>query len=146
MRLPALAIVFALAAASCAGGAEIAGDRRIVGDATLSFTVNPSRIEVGKPVRLQLRVTNNGGRPEVLNFSSGQLYDFWVTRGDRELWRWSDDRSFTQALERRTVASQDSITFGENWTTESTGTLTIHGRLLAEGFDRALTGELRVDG
>lgn len=145
MRAALIACLLVVVCSACAGS-DVSGNRRIVGDASLAFTVTPSRIELGKAVRLQLRVTNSGGRPEVLNFSSGQMYDFWVTDSGREVWRWSDDRAFTQALQKQTVASQDSVTFDESWTTSLTGTLTVHGRLLAQGFDRELTGRLQVDG
>jgi hypothetical protein len=134
------------ACVSCAGGAEVSGDRRIVGDATMSFLITPSRVEVGKAVRFALRVTNTGGRPEELRFASGQLYDFWVTDGAKEVWRWSDDRRFTQATQERSIPSQDSLTLEESWRSEGTGTLIAHGLLKAEGYDRELTGKLRVDG
>jgi hypothetical protein len=93
-----LAVLLAvLAMTACAGNPDVSGDRRTVGDATLAFSASPSRVEVGKAVRLTIRLTNHGGRVKRLPFASGQLYDFWVTRGDDEVWRWSDDMSFTQA-------------------------------------------------
>ena len=134
------------ASVSCAGGAEISGDRRVVGDATLAFTIAPSRVEVGKSVRFALRVTNTGGPPEELRFASGQLYDFWVTDGSKEIWRWSDDRRFAQGTQERSIPSQDSLTLEESWTSQGTGSLIAHGLLKAEGYDRELTGRLTVDG
>ncbi len=131
---------------SCAGGADVSGDRRVVGDAQIAFSIKPSRVQVGKTVRFTLRVTNNGGRAEVLRFDSGKLYDFWVTDGDREVWRWSDDQVFSQALEERSVPTQDSLTFAENWTATGSGELIAHGLLTSEGFDRELTGKVTVGG
>lgn len=149
MRLSAglaLLVLFIASCASCASNAEVAGDRRTVGDVTMSFTISPARTDVGRSVRFAIRLTNSGGRPEVLDFASGKLYDFWVTSGDDEVWRWSDDRSFTQALQKETIASQDSRTFAESWTTEETGSLVGHGTLFADGFDRELTGRFEVVG
>lgn len=131
---------------SCAGGADVSGDRRVVGGVNVSFTVTPARVEVGNPVRFTMRLTNNGGRTESLEFASGQLYDFWVTDGDDEVWRWSEDRLFSQALEKRQIPTQDSLTFTETWRSEGTGTYIAHGALKAKGYERELTGEVVVGG
>jgi hypothetical protein len=141
-----LAISVLLLATACAGGGEVSGDRRVIGDVTMAFTVTPARVEVGKAVRLSLRLTNHGGRIKQLDFASGQLYDFWVTKSGDEVWRWSDDRTFTQATERREIASQDTLTLAESWTTEGVGTYVAHALLRSEGFDRELTGKVDVGG
>ena len=146
MRGALIAVALLVAGTACAGGADVSGDRRVVGDVTMAFTITPARVEVGKSVRFALRLTNAGGRTEDLRFSSGQLYDFWVTDGDREIWRWSEDRAFSQALETRKIPTQDSLVFEESWTSEGRGTYVAHGLLKAEGFERGLSGELVVSG
>ena len=124
----------------------MSGDRRTVGDVTIAFTITPARVEVGKAVRLAIRLTNHGGRPEELAFASGQLYDFWVTQADDEVWRWSDDMTFTQATQEKTIASQDTLTLSESWTAAGTGESIVHALLKADGFDRELTGTVQVGG
>lgn len=141
--LAAVAAVLALAT-SCAGSDEVSGDRRVVGGVTLTFTVRPARIEVGKTVRFALRVTNIAGREAELSFPTSKEYDFWVTRGRDEIWRWSDDRLFTQAIEHTKIDPQGSLTLSEPWVASPAGTYTVHGELQADGFRRELTGELRV--
>ena len=133
----------ALVLAAC-GSADVSGDRRVVGGVIVTFTVTPGRAEVGGAVRLALRLTNNSGRAEKLTFASGQQYDFWVTDGDKEIWRWSEDRVFTQAIEERTLGPQESLTLAESWTTTTAGELVAHGQLKANGYGRALTGDLIV--
>lgn len=130
--------------AACAGSAEVSGDRRVVGGVIVTFTVTPGRAEVGRAVRVALRLTNNTGRAEKLTFASGQQYDFWVTDGDKEIWRWSEDRVFTQAIEERTLGPQESLTLAESWTTTKAGELVAHGQLKANGYGRALSGDLIV--
>ena len=132
------------AATACAGSAEVSGDRRVVGGVTMTFTVKPARSDVGRAVRLAMRLTNNTGRAEKLTFTSGQQYDFWITEDGKEIWRWSDDRSFTQAIEERMLAPQDSLTLAESWTPERPGRYVAHGRTTADKYGRALTGELTV--
>lgn len=144
-RLAGALAVLALAGA-CAGGTEVSGDRRVVGDVTVVFTVTPSRVEVGRPVRFALRLTNHAGRDRVLPFSTGQIYDFWVTAEGREVWRWSDDRSFTQALTERSIPPQDTITFSEAWTASPAGDYIAHGIVRSGDFERELTGRFSAGG
>jgi hypothetical protein len=142
-RMLALAFVIAVFT-SCAGSDEVSGDRRVVGGVTLTFTVRPAHVELGRTVRFTLRVTNIAGQATELTFPSSKQYDFWVTRGGDEVWRWSEGRLFTQAVEKRTIDPQGAIVLTEPWTAEPAGTYRVHGQLHADGFGRDLTGELRV--
>jgi hypothetical protein len=130
--------------AACAGTDEVSGDRRVVGGVSLTFSIRPARVEVGRTVRFALRVTNIQGRKTELRFPTSKQYDFWVTRGRDEIWRWSDGKLFTPAIEKRTVDPQGAITLSEPWTATPAGRYIVHGELQAEGFRRALTGTLRV--
>ena len=144
----AIAIACAtLVLAACAGGSEVSGDRRVVGNSTVTFTVRPAKAELGRPVRFQLRITNNSGREDELTFATGQRYDFWVASDTGDLmWRWSDDRVFTQAIETVAIAPMDTLTLTESWTPDFTGAFRAFGRVEARGFDRALDGELVIGG
>lgn len=141
----AVATVCVLASlVACAGSDEVSGDRRVVGGVTVTFTVRPARVEVGKTVRFALRVTNIQGRRTELTFPTSKAYDFWVTRGGDEIWRWSEGRLFTQAVEKRTIDPQGAITLEEPWAAGPAGRYTVHGELQADGFRRELKGTLRV--
>jgi hypothetical protein len=142
-RLALLAIVCALTA-SCAGTREVTGDRRVVGSVAMTFTVRPARVEVGRTVRFSLKMTNVAGRPAELTFPTSQQYDFWVMRGAKEVWRWSDDRVFTQAIEKRSIEPQSTLALSEPWSAGSAGTYVVHGELHADGYRHDLTGELKV--
>ncbi len=141
--LPALLLMLLLGA--CAGSSEVAGDRRIVGTTSITFTIKPARVEAGKSVRLTLRLAN-AGRDVELAFASSQRYDFWVTQGKQEIWRWSDDQLFTQQISEQTIRSQSSLVLDESWAPSEAGTYTVHGEVYAEEFRHDLTGELVVDG
>jgi hypothetical protein len=146
MKLVVFPLLAILLVTSCAGSSDVSGDRRVIDDMTIAFTITPARADVGKSVRFALRMTNHGGRVRKLDFSSGQLYDFWVTRNSEEVWRWSDDQAFTQALQTKTIPSQDSLTLSEAWPPSATGEYVAHGVLKAKGFDRELTGKVTVHG
>ncbi|MEX2395089.1 MAG: BsuPI-related putative proteinase inhibitor [Actinomycetota bacterium] len=144
MRRVAALLLISTLFVGCAGSSEVSGDRRNVGSITMAFTARPARVEVGRPVRFTLRLTNNAGRSETLKFASGKKYDFWVTDGDDEIWRWSDDVMFTQALISQDIGPQSSVSFSETWNAERTGNFTVYGAVEAEGFERSLDGEVIV--
>lgn len=74
-------------------------------------------VEVGaNTVRMVLHVTNPSNQPVVLEFSSGQRYDFAVRMvGGAEVWRWSADQMFTQALGTQTIGPGATVDFTETW-------------------------------
>ena len=88
-------------------------------------------VAVGSDVRLTLHITNTSDQPLELRFSSGQTHDFAVTDSTgRELWRWSADRMFTQALQTRVIGAGQSVNYEERWNPGgATGELTAIGEL-----------------
>lgn len=146
MRLAIAAVAVGVLACACAsGGTQISGERRNVGGITMTFRIEPTRVQAGQNVRLTLRLVNNAGTPQKLTFNSGQLYDFWVDRNDKEVWRWSEERVFTQQVTERTIDGQTSMSFSESWAAAGRGSYRAHAKLIAEGFDRALEGDLTVE-
>jgi len=115
-----------------------------VGAVTVTFRTEPARAQVGQTVTLRLRVVNNAGQATDLTFPSGQRYDYWVTGEGGEVWRWSEEMFFTQAITTETVEAQAGLSFPESWTPNSSGTYTAHAVLTADGYDRELTGEVVV--
>jgi hypothetical protein len=69
----------------------------------------------GDDVTFVLQVTNTTDAPLELNFSDGQMYDFVVTSGEREVWRWSEDMMFTQALHTDVVPAGESRRYEASW-------------------------------
>jgi Intracellular proteinase inhibitor len=91
-----------------------------------SLQVNPA----GDSVRLVLQVSNAGTAPVALTFPSGQTFDFSVSQGGREVWRWSADRSFTQVLRETSVAAGATERYEAAWR-PAAGT---HGAFVARGW------------
>jgi hypothetical protein len=50
-----------------------------------------------------------------LTFPTGQSYDFMVRSGGRELWRWSADQMFTQAIRRQRLSLGESVSYEARW-------------------------------
>jgi hypothetical protein len=145
MKRSIVVLAAGLLCISCVGEADISGDRRNVGSVSVIFKVEPARVRVGQAVRLTFRLVNNAGREERLTFPSAQRYDFWVTSGTRQTWRWSKGQVFVQALTNETISAQGSLTLGEAWTPEHAGSYVAHGRLTARGYERELTGRVVVE-
>ena len=73
-------------------------------------------VSVRDGVTLALHVTNNDRKHVELVFPSGQTHDFAILDASgRDVWRWSADRLFTQALQSRVVESHETATFEEHW-------------------------------
>lgn len=82
-----------------------------------STLVSSLRVETGDTVRLTLQVTNPSADPVAFTFPSGQTYDFVVrpAGAGAEVWRWSAQMGFTQAVRTVTLAPGETWSFGERW-------------------------------
>jgi hypothetical protein len=88
-------------------------------------------VTVGTDVRLTLHITNSTAESVELRFSSGKTHDFVILDSKGvEVWRWSADRMFTQALQTRALRVSESVTYEERWVPGSaSGTFTAVGLL-----------------
>lgn len=69
-----------------------------------------------------LEVKNTGKRDEV-RFASGKTHDFVVfDANDREVWRWSTGRMFTQMLQTKHLKTGDSVRYEARWEAAEPGT------------------------
>jgi hypothetical protein len=101
----------------------------------------------GDTVVLTLQVTNPDEAPVTVTFPSAQTYDFAVRdAGGRELWRWSAERGFGQAVQTRTLAPGATWTFGERWTPPAgvRGELTAVARLASRSHAVERTAPFRL--
>jgi len=143
MKIAVVALVLALFVA-CAAQDEVTGDRRDVGVVTVVFTAMPAQVQVGQPVRLRLRLSDNAGTAQQLVSPTAQIYDFWVRAHGREVWRWSQDQSFIQSETTTTIPGQSSQIFSEVWHPAGAGSFTVYGEVKASGFAGALKGTVIV--
>ncbi len=91
-------------------------------EVTSTFTVNSNQ-----GVEFKLDVRNNTKKMIELRFADGQTHDFVVQDASgKEVWRWSADRMFTQALQNKLVKSNETATFSEDWDAKN-----MHGKFTA---------------
>lgn len=68
-------------------------------------------------ITMSLTKINLSNEPIKLNYSTGQRYDFKLSHSSgRTLWRWSDDKSFTQMLGSISISPNQTIRFTEQAT------------------------------
>ncbi len=73
-------------------------------------------VDVEQRVRFALRVTNNADKRVELTFPSGQTHDLVVLDQEgKVVWRWSEGRVFTQALQNRLLASDETLSYEASW-------------------------------
>lgn len=90
------------------------------------------RVTVGDEIELSMHVTNSSGKALELRFPSGQTHDFVVLDSvGREVWRWSEGRLFTQALQTKMVDRDETISYSDRWEASAppSGTFTAVGVL-----------------
>ena len=73
-------------------------------------------VSVGNGVQFTLHVTNLHDRALELRFPTGQTHEFVVTdSAGREIWRSSQGRLYTQALQNRLLDSRETLSFADRW-------------------------------
>lgn len=74
-------------------------------------------VAVEEDVEFLVAVTNAGEEPVELTFDTGLDVDVAVSPsdGDDPVWRWSDDRMFTQAVQTETLEPGESFERTLDW-------------------------------
>ena len=105
-------VLLAAALAGCdRGGSHASGGVSSSGNG-LSLTVGFEKpLRTGRPVTWTLELANRGKGPVDLRFSSGKEGDVVLLRGNTEVYRWSANRLFSQALREMSLAAGHSHTF-----------------------------------
>lgn len=84
-------------------------------------------VSVKGKVQLAFTVTNGTARAVELNFPTGHTHDFVVTdTAGRELWKWSEGRLFTQAMQNKVIDRGSTVAYEAGWNPGN-----LHGTFLA---------------
>lgn len=136
---------------SALGAAFAASKAKKEGPVTASLRVEPVRAHPGQKIALRLTVTNRSPQEVKLFFNSGRKYDFTVTRGEEEVWRWSHGRAFTMAITQITLKPGESRTFEDSWEQKDNddkrvpeGAYTVTGIVTARPEIRAAPVDIRI--
>ncbi len=73
-------------------------------------------VRTGDEIEFALRVTNATDKRFELTFPSGQTHDVVVLdAAGREVWRWSEGRMFTQAVQTKLLGAEETTSYVEKW-------------------------------
>ncbi|HKS05840.1 MAG TPA: BsuPI-related putative proteinase inhibitor [Gemmatimonadaceae bacterium] len=91
-------------------------------DTSSAFAVRLLESTNQRATSFAIEVTNTGKRDE-MRFTSGKTHDFAVfDANDREVWRWSTGRLFTQSLQTRQLKTGDAVRYEAMWEAQQPGT------------------------
>ena len=148
MRCAMLVTGLAVAAVACGGEPERAGSGAVADLADLTVRVAPARTTyaAGEPITLTLGVRNPTDLAVTLRFATGQRYDFVIeSAAGADVWRWSADRVFTQAMGEQTVPPGWELDYNETFTGRlAPGTYRVRGIVPSVGDTLEARGELVV--
>ena len=84
---------------------------------TLSVLITTSKSAYSReePIKLSLKVTNISNHPVNIPFASAKQYDFVVTLGGKEVWRWSEDQLFAMVLTHIIMGPNETRRFETTW-------------------------------
>ena len=74
-----------------------------------SLRIEDKVIKSGEDFKSWIEVYNLSKSDITLSFSSGQLYDLYLKKGDKEIWRWSKGKAFTMAMQNKKLAAGDKL-------------------------------------
>lgn len=109
-----LGVVVAVLAA--AAGAQPLTVERTEGGLRLEASLPRRAFAPGEPVEVTVTARNVGAAPLAVVFNSGQRVDLVVRRprGD-EVWRWSHDKAFTQAIQTLLLRPEERSVLRVAW-------------------------------
>jgi Intracellular proteinase inhibitor len=84
----------------------------------LVFENDGSEFQTGEPITFSLSVTNCSDNQIVITYPSAQRYEFLVeplSDLPREIWRWSNGRTFAEGLSDETFQARETKTYTETW-------------------------------
>lgn len=95
-------------------------------------------------VVFEYTVENAGDDAATLQFRSGLKADFAVLEDGEEVWRASEGRMFTQAIETETLDAGTNETFSEAWGDPAPGDYTVVATLDSTGDDAEARADFSV--
>lgn len=118
----------------------------------LTLTLPKGKFQQGKNIEMKSALTNTSSSVRTLVFSSGQKFDFKVTDSSgREVWRWSQGKFFTMALEKLVLKEGQSQVYSASWDQKDSqgrqvpvGVYLISGYLKAQGLDKKVQVEVEI--
>ncbi len=135
------AIVIACAPRNRATAADGESTAPRVTTGELASSLEPVRR--GNDARFRFAMEYTGSKMIEVRFPNGKSHDFVVLDArEREVWRWSEGRLFTQALQTRQLKRGDMIAYEATWKDAPAGRYTVVATLNSDSHPQELRREI----
>jgi len=112
---------------------------------TGGLTLSIAGTRAGDAVRFELEVANREPGLAEVRFRSGNTHDFVVfDDAGLEVWRWSEGRLFTQALQTRQLKSGDALRYEASWNRPTPGTYRVIAKLNSDTHPHEVSRDFTV--
>jgi hypothetical protein len=92
-------------------------------------------VQVSDRVHFAFSVVNASKKKLEVNFPDGQTHEVVVLDSlGREVWRWSEGRLFTQAMQNKVLRTSDQLEYDEEWRNPAPGTYVAVARLASVNY------------
>ncbi|MFW6028864.1 MAG: BsuPI-related putative proteinase inhibitor [Halanaerobiales bacterium] len=68
---------------------------------------------IGEDIKAIMEIYNISENDIRLHFSSGQLYDLFLRKDNKEVWRWSEGKFFTMAIQYKDLEAGEKLRYKE---------------------------------
>ncbi len=104
-------------------------------------------VRVGEAVTFDFAVENAGKKKLEVNFADGRTHDLVVLDSlGREVWRWSEGRLFTQAMQNKVLRTSEALRYEETWEAPAPGRYVAVATLASRNYPRETRQEFVVPG
>lgn len=109
----------------------------------LALTVREGDASQG--MNFEIELVNNQDKLREVRFASGRTHEFVVLDDqNREVWRWSEGRLFTQALQTTQLQKGEAVRYSARWDTAAPGHYRVVASLNSDNFKAPIEKEFTV--
>lgn len=92
-------------------------------------------VTVDDAVRFDFAVVNESKKKLEVSFADGRTHEVVVLDSlGREVWRWSEGRMFTQAMQNRVLRTSDALRYEEEWQAPAPGRYVAVATLVSRNY------------
>ena len=114
-------------------------------DSTSGLALMVSEESDARAMSFAIELTNTNNKLTEVRFANGRTHEFVVLdEQNREVWRWSAGRLFTQALQTRQLQKGEAIRYTAHWDTAAPGRYRVVASLNSENYKTPIEREFVV--
>ena len=114
-------------------------------DSTSGLALTVSEASDAREMSFALELTNHKDKLTEVRFANGRTHEFVVLdEQNREVWRWSEGRLFTQALQTKQLQKGEAVRYTAHWDTETPGRYRVVASLNSDTYKQPIEREFVV--